>query len=71
MRTMSDKKLIIPFNALLNTKDMKSTIYMCRQNKLNICGINGLLNNCTFTHFNGICQKPSRAWKRQYNKLKG
>jgi hypothetical protein len=26
---------------------------------------------CAFVCEDGICRKPSRAWKRQYQKLKG
>jgi len=68
---MSDKKLIISFNAPLNPQDTESSTYGCRQNNPDICGNNGLPNVCAFARPDGICQKPSRAWKRQYKKLNG
>ena len=59
---MNEKELRIPFNAPLNKVDTEVQTYGCRQNNPDICGNNGLA---------GICRKPSRAWKKQYQKLKG
>ena len=67
---MRDKKLVIPFNAPLNPQDTESSTYGRRQNNPDICGNNGLPNVCAFARPDAICQKPSRAWKRQYTKLK-
>ena len=39
-------------------------------NNPDICGNNGLSGICAFASDDGICRKPSRAWKKQYQKLK-
>ena len=44
--------------------------YGCRANNPDICGNNGMDGVCAFVREDCICKKPSRAWKRQYNKLK-
>lgn len=38
--------------------------------KIDICGSNGIADICAFACEDGICKKPSSAWKKQYNKLK-
>jgi hypothetical protein len=68
---MNEKELRIPFNAPLNEQDTETQTYGCRQNNPNICGNNGLADICAFVSKDGICLKPSRAWKKQYQKLKG
>lgn len=68
---MSEKHLRIPFNAPLNKQDTELQTYGCRQNNPNICGYNGLPDICAFVSEDGICRKPSRVWKKQYQKLKG
>ena len=68
---MNERKLRIPFNAPLNEADTESQTYGCRQNNPDICGNNGLAGVCAFASKDGICRKPSRAWKKQYQKLKG
>ncbi len=68
---MKERDLRIPFNAPINDKDTESQTYGCRQNNPDICGNNGMPNICAFVCDDGICKKPSRAWKRQYQKLKG
>lgn len=67
---MKEKELKIPFNAPLNEQDTESQTYGCRQNNPEICGYNGLSGMCAFVTKDGICHKPSRAWKKQYQKLK-
>lgn len=64
-----EKKLNISFNAPLNKGDTENQTYGCRQNNPDICGNNGLNNVCAFVREDCICMKPSRAWKRQYQKL--
>ena len=59
-----------PFNAPLNPQDTEQQTYGCRANNPDICGNNGLPNICAFSSADCICKKPSRAWKKQYNKLK-
>ena len=65
---MSNKK--VPFNAPLYPLDTESQTMGCRANNPDICGNNGLSGICAFASDDGICRKPSRAWKKQYQKLK-
>ncbi len=66
---MNEKELKIPFNNPLNSLDTESQTYGCRQNNPNICGNNGIPGICAFASNDNICRKPSRAWKKQFNKL--
>ena len=59
----------IPFNAPLNEKDTEVTTFGCRQNNPDICVNNGFPGVCAFACADHICKKPSRAWKKQYQKL--
>ena len=59
---MSTKELKVSFNAPLNELDTEVQTYGCRANNPDICA---------FTSEDGICRKPSRAWKKQYHKLSG
>ncbi len=68
---MKEKELKISFNAPLNDLDTETQTYGCRQNTPDIRGNNGMPDICAFVCEDGICRKPSRAWKRQYQKLKG
>ena len=68
---MNKKDLKIPFNAPLNGKDTELQTYGCRANNPDICANNELKGICAFTSGDCICKKPSRAWKKQYAKLKG
>lgn len=67
---MNKKDLLIPFNASLNEQDTEVQTYGCRANNPDICENKGLQNVCEFTSDDCIRKKPSRAWKKQYNKLK-
>ena len=67
---MSKSELKISFNAPLNAQDNETQTYGCRQNNPDICGNNGLPGICAFVCDDCICHKPSRAWKKQYQKLK-
>lgn len=64
---MNKKDLSISFNAPLNPQDTEQQTY---GNNPDICGNNGLPNICAFSSSDCICKKPSRACKKQYNKLK-
>ncbi len=66
-----EKDLKINFNAPLREEDTATQTYGCRQNNPDICGNNGLPGICAFVTDDCICRKPSRAWKTQYQKLKG
>lgn len=67
---MTDKKLRIPFSAPLNEKDTETQTYGCRANNPDICANCDAPNICAFVNSDGICKKPSRAWKKKYNELK-
>lgn len=67
---MSNNQLRIPFNSPLHPQDTEDSTYGCRQNNPDICGNNGLPGVCAFVSDDCICKKPSRAWKKQFQKLK-
>ena len=64
------KKLRFPFSAPLNEQDTAEQTLGCRANNPDICGNNELHGLCAFVRDDGICTHPSKAWKRQYAKLK-
>jgi hypothetical protein len=66
-----NKDLRIPFNAALHEQDSEAQTYGCRQKNPDICGSNSLPGVCAFSSNDGICRRPSRAWKRQFSVLKG
>ena len=68
---MSEKELKIYFNAPLNEMDAENQTYGCWQNNPDICASNSIPGVCAFTSDDCICKKPSRSWKKQYEKLKG
>ena len=68
---MSEKNLKIGFSAPLNEIDTETQTYGCRANNPDICKNNGVEGVCAFATDDCICRKPSRAWKKQYLKLKG
>ena len=59
----------IDFNAPLNEKDSELQTLGCRANNPDICANNGLEGLCAFASTDGICKKPSRAWKKKYMQL--
>lgn len=63
--------LKIPYSAPLNPLDTETQTFGCRANNPLICANNGIANVCAFASSDGICKKPSRAWKKKYNELKG
>lgn len=62
--------LHVSFNAPLCEFDSEEQTYGCRQNNPDICGSNDIEGICVFSSEDGICKRPSKAWKKQYNKLK-
>ncbi len=64
------KKLRVSFKAPLQPGDSETVTVGCRANNPDICANNGLEGICAFASQDGICRKPSRAWKKQYEKLK-
>ena len=66
---MEKKELHIDFNNKLNKLDTETQTFGCRQKNPDICSSNGIENVCAFASKDGICKKPSRAWKKQFQKL--
>lgn len=67
---MSGKAVKIAFNAPLHPLDTETETFGCRQNNPDICGNNGIPDICAFASEDCVCRKPSRAWKKQFQKLK-
>lgn len=65
-----NKSLKYPFNAPLNDGDTEVKTVGCRANNPDICANNGITNVCAFASSDGICKRPSRAWKKKYTELK-
>ena len=63
------KELQVPFDATINKNDSETQTFGCRANNPNICSSNGIPGVCAFASEDHICRKPSRAWKKQYQKL--
>ena len=64
------EKVKISFSAPLNESDTETQTYGCRANNPDICAYNELQGVCAFVTTDRICKHPSRAWKKQYAKLK-
>lgn len=67
---MEKRRLKIAFNVPLNQEDTEIQTYGCRANNPDICANCYLPDVCAFASEDSICKKPSRAWKKQYAKLK-
>lgn len=65
-----EKELHIGFKAPLNPDDTAEQTYGCRQNNPDICKNNSIPEICAFVREDHICKQPSKAWKKQYEKLK-
>ena len=63
------KALHIKFDAPLNELDTENKTYGCRANNPNICSNNSIPGVCACSSDDFVCRRPSRAWKKQYNKL--
>lgn len=61
----------VPFNSPLNDLDTEQQTYGCRANNPDICVHNSIVGVCAFSSSDCICKKPSRAWKKQFQKLSG
>ena len=66
---MEKSILHVNFNAPLNPLDREDCTYGCRANNPDICINNSLDGICAFTNEDGICRRPSKAWKKQFKKL--
>ena len=60
----------VPFNAPLSDDDSETQTKGCRANNPDICKSYMLNGICAFCRDDHLCIKPSRSWKKQYNKLK-
>lgn len=63
-------KLKINFHQNLHKYDTEIQTYGCRHSNSDICESNMLLNICAFASKDCICKRPSKAWKKQYLRLK-
>ncbi|MDO4649912.1 MAG: hypothetical protein Q4B26_14830 [Eubacteriales bacterium] len=61
----------IAFSAPLSELDSEVQTKGCRANNPDICKNNGIPEVCAYVRDDGICTSPSRAWKKQFHKLKG
>jgi len=61
----------VNFNAPLSKDDTPTQTVGCRANNPDICRFYMLEGSCAFVRNDGLCIKPSRSWKKQYEKLKG
>ena len=64
MKIMNEKKLRIPFSAPLNERNTEIQAYGCRANTPDICANNSIQGVCAYASNDGICKRPSRAWKK-------
>lgn len=63
------KNLRVPFKAPLQPGDTEDVTVGCRANNPDICKNNGIPDICAFEREDGVCQNPSKAWKKQFYKL--
>lgn len=64
------KNVQVAFKAPLHNFDTETQTYGCRANNPDICKNNGILEICAFEREDHICKSPSKAWKKQFIKLK-
>lgn len=65
-----NRKIRVPFSSPLRDGDSETVTVGCRANNPDICKNNGIPEVCAFERADGMCQMPSKAWKKQYQKLK-
>ena len=65
-----NKQIKVAFNAPLHEKDTEIQTFGCRANNPDICRNNSITDVCAYVRDDGICKCPSKAWKKQYAKLK-
>lgn len=59
----------VGFNSPLHEKDTETQTFGCRASNPDICGNAYLDDVCAFVREDNVCKKPSRQWKKQYEKL--
>lgn len=62
-------ELKVAFKAPLNREDTAEQTYGCRANNPDTCANNSLKGICAFASPDCICRRPSKAWRKQYEKL--
>ncbi len=60
----------VGFNSPLNELDTETETFGCRANNPVICSNAYLENVCAFVRDDNICKRPSRQWKKHFEKLK-
>ncbi len=68
---MGNQNIQISFSAPLNPEDTETQTFGCRARNPDSCSNVDIQNVCAFVCSDKICRRPSRAWKRQFYKLKG
>ena len=58
------------FHKPLHPKDSDKRTSGCRHTNSDNCGKNRLPKVCAFVRADGMCEKPPRSWRKQYQKLK-
>ena len=70
MNEQSIRSQGVGFNSPLNEMDTETETFGCRANNPDICSNAYLENICAFVRDDNICKRPSRQWKKQFEKLK-
>lgn len=65
----NNNSLRVGFKAPLKSGDSETMTVGCRANNPDICKSNGLSDVCAFVRQDGMCHAPSKAWKKQFQKL--
>jgi hypothetical protein len=68
---IKNKTLLVDFHSELRKDDTENQTFGCRHTNPDICSSNMIPNICAFASKDCICKRPSRAWKNQYDLLKG
>jgi len=62
---------IAAFQAPLHKLDTAKQTYGCRHTNPDMCSKNRMPKVCAFSRADNICQAPTWAWVKQFEKLKG
>ena len=63
-------ELRFKFGDGLNPQDTPEQTYGCRHTNPDICINCDVAGQCAFATDDNVCRRPSKAWKKQYEKLK-
>ena len=58
------------FHEPIHPLDTEKQTYGCRHTNPSVCSRNSLPQVCAFVRDDNICLEPSRAWPKQFKKLK-